>query len=238
MLDLLAEALAKGLRSLPHPDLRLPTCSFPIVNEHVLHSLHHAQFLFGGAHEPGLTNYTVGTVLQQWRVVFPVWSHEAESPEQPAHQLLLWPSPTLSPALPFPVPTQMLQSAWLLPILDPVGGEPLCSQRELPTAHCPLLRCVALQSSFLASSAWECVDPRVILVSSPVGTQSLHGRGLPKPSQDSELGLCYAFLSSVPPALALCPSHPLLTFCHPEDEAVLVAFLIHRSPHPASQSLL
>lgn len=139
-------------------------------------------------------------------MVFPVWSHEAESPERPAHQLLRWPSPTLSPALPFPVPTQMLQSAWLLPILDPVGGEPLGSQRKLPTAHCSG---VLYKAVSLASSAWECVDPRVILVRSPVGTQSLYGCGLPKPSQDSELGLCYAFLPSVPPTLALCPSHPL-----------------------------
>ena len=138
-------------------------------------------------------------------MVFPVWSHEVESPERPTHQLLCSPSPTLSPALPFAVPTQMLQLAWLLPILDPVG-EPLGSQRELPTSHCSG---VLYKAVSLASSAWECVDPRVILVSSPVGTQSLHGCGLPKPSQDSELGLCFAFLPSVLPSLALCPSHSL-----------------------------
>ena len=133
-------------------------------------------------------------------MVFPVWSHEVESPERLTHQLLRSPSPTLSPALPFAVPTQMLQLAWLLPILDPVGGESLGSQR---TADCSG---VLYKAFSLASSAWECVDPRVILVSSPVGTQSLHGCGLPKPSQDSELGLCYAFcLLSHQPWLTVIP---------------------------------
>lgn len=113
-----------------------PTCSFPIVNEHVscFCSITHSSCLVGHT-EPGLTNYTVGTVLQQWRVVFPVWSHEAESPERPAHQLLPGPRPpSAQPCL-----SQCLHRCFsrlgYFPILDPVGGEPLLSER---TAHCPL----------------------------------------------------------------------------------------------------
>lgn len=157
-------------------------------------------------------------MLQQWRVVFPVWSHEAESPERPAHQLLLWPSPTLSPALPFPVPTQMLQSAWLLPILDPVGGEPLCSQRELPTAHCPLLRC-ALQSSFPG-----------FLSLGVCGSQGDSGElacGYPEPARPWSPQAFPGLRARLVLRLSVfCPTSPgslsfpssLLTFCHPEDE--------------------
>lgn len=59
--------------------------------------------------------------------------------------------------------------------------------------------------------------------------RSLHGCGLPEPSQDLELGVCHVFLSSVLPSLALCPSVLFLSpnLLSPRRWAILMGLLIH-----------